>query len=233
MKIKNANKLGKNFHYRWSTHQPVVKAMVKLIKPELIIELGVGRYSTPMFAKFDAKKIIHIESERGWLDLVCKENSNVITDKSEFRHHDISNLGITSIKTLPSELTNEQKIKIDAYYNALATEIKTMPYKSSVFFTDGFAACRKSTIECLTSITDVMIFHDAEKPVAYGYDKLSLELYNTHDEYLLKTATSWTGFMIRKGLSNFNDLAILIDDEVNSYIAELGISKDGFELIQM
>lgn len=233
MKIKSAKKLGKNFHYRWSTHQPVVRAMVELIKPELILELGVGRYSTPLFVRFPyAQKIIHVESEQGWLDLVKKENLGSITPKSEFRHHDLSGLGIESIKTLPSMLSEHQTNEINKYYNALAHEITTMPYKSSIIFTDGFASCRKSTVDCLTSVTDVMIFHDAEKPAAYGYDKLEPKLYETHDEYLLKTATSWTGFMIKKDIATEFEIKSIIDKYVDIYIKELDIDRKGFELIK-
>lgn len=233
MKIKSATKTGKDFHYKWSTHQPVVKAMVALVSPELVLELGVGRYSTPMFTKFNVKKIIHIDSDAGWLELVQKENASTITSKSEFRYHDLSTLGINSIKTLPKDLTAIQQHQIDEYYTALASEIKAMPYKSSLIFTDGFASCRQSTVNCLTRVTDVMIFHDAEHPLVYGYDCLDPKIYETHNEYLLKTATSWTGFLIKKGIINFDTLSFLIDQQVNEYINNLGIAKDGFELIQM
>ena len=232
MRIKSAKKFGKNFHYRWSTHQPVVRAMVELINPEIILELGVGRYSTPLFVKFPAQKIIHVESEQGWLDLVKKENADGITSKSEFRHHDIAPLGIESIKILPSQLNESQKSAIDNYYQSLATEIEIMPYKSSLIFTDGFASCRKSTVDCLTGVTDVMIFHDAEKPEEYGYDKLEPKLYETHDEYLLKTATSWTGFMIKKDIATEERINEVINKYVDIYIAELGIDRKGFELVK-
>ena len=232
MRIKSAKKFGKNFHYRWSTHQPVVRAMVELINPELILELGVGRYSTPLFVRFPAQKIIHVESEQGWLNLVKEENLGAITSKSEWRHHDIAPLGIESIKILPSQLNESQKTAIDNYYTSLANEIKIMPYKSSLIFTDGFASCRKSTVDCLTGVTDVMIFHDAEKPEEYGYDKLEPKLYETHDEYLLKTATSWTGFMIKKDIATESEIKSIIDKYVDIYIAELGIDRKGFELVK-
>jgi|TARA_R110000744_G_scaffold379925_2_gene499198 hypothetical protein len=233
MKIKSAKKLGAKFHYKWSTHQPVTNAMLEVLKPELVVEIGTGRYSSPGLITSNALKTIHIDNEPGWIDLVKKENAEIITDKNEFRIHDIIPLGIASLKVLPSELNPMQKESIDNYHTELAAEIKAMNYKSTMIFTDGFASCRKSSVDLLTSGVDSMIFHDAEKPAAYGYDNLNKDLYNTHDEYLLRTAMSYTGFFVRKGIITFEDLKVIMDKHVNVYVESLGISKDGIELIQM
>jgi hypothetical protein len=234
MKIKSAKKFGKKFHYKWSTHQPVISTMMEILKPELIIELGTGRYSSPgLISSTSALKTIHIDNDAEWIRLIQEENSHLITEKNEFRVHDVLSLGITSLKTLPSMLTLEQKTFIDQYHNNLAEEIKKMNFKSSMIFTDGFAACRKSSVDLLTDVSDSLIFHDAEKPQAYGYDNLNKDLYNTHDEYLLKTATSYTGFFVRKGIISFEDLNTIMNKHINVYIKNLDISKDKFELIVM
>ena len=234
MKIKSAKKFGKQFHYKWSTHQPVISTMMEILKPELIIELGTGRYSSPgLISSTSALKTIHIDNDAEWIRLIQEENSHLITEKNEFRVHDVLSLGITSLKTLPSMLTLEQKTFIDQYHNNLAEEIKKMNFKSSMIFTDGFAACRKSSVDLLTGVSDSLIFHDAEKPQAYGYDNLNKDLYNTHDEYLLKTATSYTGFFVRKGIISFEDLNTIMNKHINVYIKNLDISKDKFELIVM
>jgi hypothetical protein len=233
MKIKSAKKLGISFHYKWSTHQPVNNAMLEVLKPELVIEIGTGRYSSPGLITSSALKTIHIDNDPGWIDLVRKENAHIITDKNEFRIHDIIPLGIASLRVLPSELTPMQKDSIDNYHNELAAEIKAMNYKSTMIFTDGFASCRKSSVDILTSGVDVLIFHDAEKPAVYGYNNLNKDLYNTHNEYLLKTALSWTGFFIRKGIITFEDLSMIIDKHVDIYVKDLNISRAGFELVQM
>jgi hypothetical protein len=233
MKIKSAKKTDVVFHYKWSTHQPVINAMLEILTPELVIEIGTGRYSSPGLITSSALKTIHIDNDPGWIALVKKENSHLITKKNEFRIHNLSLLGISNLKLLPSELTLTQKESIDEYHTALANEIKTMNYKPTMVFTDGFAACRKSSVDLLTSGVDTLIFHDAEKPIAYGYNNFNKDLYNTHDEYLLKTATSWTGFFVRKGIITFENLSTIIDKYVNTYVKSLGISKDGFELLQM
>ena len=164
MKIKSAKKFGKKFHYKWSTHQPVISTMMEILKPELIIELGTGRYSSPgLISSTSALKTIHIDNDAEWIRLIQEENSHLITEKNEFRVHDVLSLGITSLKTLPSMLTLEQKTFIDQYHNNLAEEIKKMNFKSSMIFTDGFAACRKSSVDLLTGVSDSLIFHDAEK----------------------------------------------------------------------
>ena len=230
MKIKK-QKLTKEI-YKWSTHTPVIQTFLKLIKPELAIELGVGRYSTPLFLNYPyAKKILHIDNEAGWLDVVKRENEKNIKNISEFRHHDLLPLGITSLKLLPSELNSIQKNEIEKYYNDFKNEVIKLNYKTSLIFTDGFASCRKATVDILTPITDVMIYHDAEKPVTYGYDKLEKTLYETHDEYVLETATSFTGFFIRKNLFNFEELKQELDNQISIYANSLGISKSDFNLV--
>lgn len=234
MKIKTPGKRGGvKFIFKWGSHQPVVNAMVELISPELIVELGVGRYSTPMFLKFNAKKILHIDNDPGWLDLIKQENADIITEKSEFRLHDLSTVNIDKLSILITELDQDQKNFIDQYYKELNKEIKKMNYKSSLIFTDGFASCRKASVDILTKDTDTLIFHDAEEPATYGYDNLDKEIYKTHDEYLLKTSTSWTGFFIRKGIIDFENLNLLLDKHIDNFVNDLGIEKKGFELIYM
>jgi hypothetical protein len=193
MKIKTPGKRGGvKFIFKWGSHQPVVNAMVELISPELIVELGVGRYSTPMFLKFNAKKILHIDNDPGWLDLIKQENADIITEKSEFRLHDLSTVNIDKLSILITELDQDQKNFIDQYYKELNKEIKKINYKN-----------------------------------------LDKEIYKTHDEYLLKTSTSWTGFFIRKGIIDFENLNLLLDKHIDNFVNDLGIEKKGFELIYM
>ena len=81
-----------------------------------------------------------------------EQEYNILLEKFKMKEHEMSNLS--------DQLNESQKTAIDSYYTSLANEIKIMPYKSSLIFTDGFASCRKSTVDCLTGVTDVMIFHD-------------------------------------------------------------------------
>ena len=42
--------------YAWSSHQPVIRMALKVFKPKFILELGIGRYSTPIFLKEKCEK---------------------------------------------------------------------------------------------------------------------------------------------------------------------------------
>jgi hypothetical protein len=231
-KIKTPKKRGSEFIYKWSSHLPVVNAFLELLSPKLVVELGVGRYSTPYFLNYSAKKTLHIDNEPGWLDLVQKENKDIIKNNNEFRLHDLSDLNIETLRVLPGELNDYQTTKIIEYYQKLSKEIKSYDC-TSMIFTDGFASCRKASVDVLTKDTDVMIFHDAEKPSAYGYDNLDKNIYITHREYLLKTKSSWTGFLVKKELFSYLELSKIIDKHVDVYVRNLEISKEGFELVQM
>jgi hypothetical protein len=231
MKIKSIKKLGKKFHYKWSTHQPVIDAILEILNPDLIIELGTGRFSSPRLLKSNVLKTIHIDNDSNWINLIKKENANLITNKNEFRVHELSEASHNSI--LLNDITPKQLTEIQDYYIKLANEIELINPKSSMIFTDGFACCRQLSVNILTNKVDSMIFHDAEKPEIYGYNNLNKEINNTHDEYLLKTATSYTGFFIRKGIISFDKLSIILDNHIDAYIKELDISKKGFELIQI
>jgi hypothetical protein len=35
----------------WGSHLPLLESLIQVVHPELILELGVGRHSTPLFAR--------------------------------------------------------------------------------------------------------------------------------------------------------------------------------------
>lgn len=229
MKIKSEKKFGKNFKYRWSSHQPVINTILELLNPKLIIELGVGTYSTPLLLNSNAIKTIHIDNDSGWIDLVKKENN--ISIKNDFRTHILDNN--INLKIPLKDLSQNQKSRIANYYNELLKEINEINYRPSVIFTDGFTCCRKLSIDILTKSVDVMIYHDAEHPELYGYDNLDTSINDSYEQYILQTATSWTGFFIRKGLIDTDTLNSTMDKYVKQYIENLDISADGFNFLQI
>jgi hypothetical protein len=228
MKIKTQEKYGGTFTYRWSSHTPVIYTALELLKPELIVELGMGFFSSPIFFKSDAKKTIHVENTQEWIDLIKDKHKDIIDEsKSEFLYQ---NVGKINLATKYFELSNEQKKEIDFYYNDLSSKISKMNYNGKLVFTDGFTALRRPSIDILTNDFDMAIYHDAEDTETYDYKNIEESLKEQNDHYLLKTATTYTGFFIKKDSYDKEQLNEIMNKSVERYAKEINISTDGIVL---
>ena len=228
MKIKTQEKYGGTFTYRWSSHTPVIYTALELIKPELVVELGMGFFSSPIFFKSDAKKTIHVENTQEWIDLIKDKHKDIIDEsKSEFLYQ---NVGDVKLQTKYVELNDEQKKSIDVYYNDLSSKISKMNYNGKLMFTDGFTALRRPSIDILTNDFDMTIYHDAEDTENYDYNNIDESLKEQNDHYLLKTATTYTGFFIKKDSYDKEQLKQIMNKSVERYAREINISTDGIVL---
>jgi hypothetical protein len=220
----------KDFVYKWSSHVPVINTMLEILNPELIVELGIGYFSTPLFFESNAKKILHIENDKTWLSTVKEKYKNKIENKSEFRYHNMGNIDPAKELKYISQI---QKKEIEKYYRELSIEIKAMNYKSVLMFIDGFTCCRRLSIDMLTNDSQIAIYHDANRPVLYDYCNIKKDLYKIYDNYILKTATTHTGFFIKKNLIEQTKLFNIMDKHIHNYVKEINITKEGFELIKI
>ena len=50
--------------YEWSTHQPLIRAVMEQYKPTFVLELGCGDNSTPIFLEYKTK-LLSIEKNIG------------------------------------------------------------------------------------------------------------------------------------------------------------------------
>jgi hypothetical protein len=228
MKIKTQEKNGGNFTYRWSSHTPVIYTALELLKPELIVELGIGFFSSPIFFKSDTKKTIHVENTQQWIDLIKDKHKDIIDEnKSEFLYQ---NIGDIKLQTKYAELNDEQKKSIDVYYKDLSIKVNQMNYNGKLMFTDGFTALRRPSIDILTNNFDMAIYHDAEDTETYDYNNISESLKEQNDHYLLKTATTYTGFFIKKDIYDKKQLNNIMNKSIDRYTKEISISKEGIVL---
>ena len=228
--IKTEASHGKDFVYRWSTHVPVVNTILEILNPELIVELGIGHFSSPLFFNSNAKKIIHIENDKNWLSIIKKEYLNKIDNRSEFRHHILNNINLS--KHLNDLSQNERK-EIENYYSNLSSEIKTMNFKTALMFTDGYTSTRRLSIDILTKDFQVVIYHDAEEPKTYDYYNIKKELYESYDNYILKTIRTHTGFFIKKNYVEQNTLKTIMNKNIHNYVKSINVNNEGFELIKI
>jgi len=228
MKIKTQEKYGGTFTYRWSSHTPVIYTALELLKPELIVELGMGFFSSPIFFKSDAKKTIHVENTQEWIDLIKDKHKDIIDEsKSEFLYQ---NIGDVKLQTKYIELNDEQKKSIDVYYKDLLSKVNQLNYNSKLMFTDGFTALRRPSIDILTNDFDMTIYHDAEDTENYDYNNIDESLKEQNDHYLLKTATTYTGFFIKKDSYDKEQLKQIMNKSVERYAREINISTDDIVL---
>jgi len=51
--------------YGWSTHRPLIQAILDAFSPQFVLELGMGVYSTPIFMDY--------KPEAYWGSLVSRE----------------------------------------------------------------------------------------------------------------------------------------------------------------
>lgn len=212
--------------YSWSTHQPLILALMAKFSPRYVMELGIGMFSTPMFFKFDFDKYIGIDNDKAWLDHI--KSIQQFDDKCELRHHDLGDA--INIATFIRQLNEEQKDVIKKYYVELFNEIKKDKTSPKILFVDNFTCCRTPAINVLYSLFDIVIFHDSEPPAYSWYEYYFDEnIMKTYNKYNLQTPTSWTTCFINKNFdNNFEELQRLVYENVASYCRSNNISTNGF-----
>lgn len=176
----------------WSSHTPVLQAAVEVFRPEFILELGCGQYSTPVFDSAGVK-VWSIDNDQEWLQRT-KESLSADT-KVEFLFHDLG--PEVQIGTKPFELTDAKRNELIGYYTDLSNRIPTASRKLA--FVDQFTAARTFSINAILGVMDVVIYHDCEPAgipwYEYYFDEGKCEAY---DLYTFKTPVVWTGIFIRK-----------------------------------
>lgn len=183
--------------YSWSTHKPLLQSLLKIFNYDLIVELGLGVHSTPMFIESQAKQLIFIENDKDWLEHMKTEQS--FDDRCQLIFHDLGP-GI-QLGTKKRELTEEQKLSIINYYKDFSNNIVNQ--KNKLLFVDNFACARTLAIQTLYSSFDTIVYHDCQpkgiKWYEYQFDET---LYSNYDNFILVCDSAWTGCFIKKGLTN-------------------------------
>jgi hypothetical protein len=173
----------------WKTHQPIVELMLSEFHPELILELGMGFNSTPLFIEYNPKELICIENDKDWLKTMLatfkfKENHKVI-------FHDTPDESRASIN---NHINNFN------YYVELRDEIVCKEKSIKLLFVDNYACLRLLAITILGDSFDIIIHHDSQPGGSVSYSEYFKNFRETYDCYLLKTSKNWTSCLISKQL---------------------------------
>jgi len=229
MRIKTEASHGKDFTYRYSTHIPVINTIIEILTPELIVELGVGLFSTPVLLNSKAQKTIHVENDNDWLNYITRTYEKQLNQKNELLLHTLDNYVTVGLNE--KELKEKTRQDIIQYYLNLSEKLKKMNYKKSVLMVDGYTCTRKISLDVLTNNFDVAIYHDAEDKI-YNYSNIDKKLFENYDNYVLETLRTHTGLFIKKKIIDEKDLRYVLNKHILSYVNNLNITSEGFNLVK-
>ncbi len=217
--------------WEWNTHQPLLKMLIEVIGPKLIVELGTGIFSSPIFFKSNAEKLFFIDNDEKWLEKIQKEN--ISDSRCIFRFH---NLGDKIIISTPvSDLKEVEFKKIQTYYVNFSKEIDLERHAPKLLFVDHFRCARALAINSMFNSFDVIAYHDSQSPngtlhYQYFFDK---EIYKKFNLFCLKTSTSWTHVFIRKTFHSLEkELFQKIQPHINNYIKENNLPEQSVYLVK-
>lgn len=215
---------------RWSSHQPVIHSMLELISPKIIVELGIGHFSSPLFINSTAEKLFHIENDIEWFNSI--KNHYIFDNRSELIYHNLE--GDINKSTKKSELSLSKIKDIHAFYENFNETIRNINKEPKLLFVDQYTCLRTTSINMLGDSFEAIIYHDLETPETYEYEKISKDFENTYDHYALKIDNStWTGFFIKKNTINESLLTSVIEKHSKEFAKNFDVPSSRFKLEKM
>jgi hypothetical protein len=174
------------FEYRWGSNRPVIKTIMEHFIPKGVLELGVGKYSTPLLYSYNIP-LVSIESDKAWID----EVKSLVPDRENFKliHHDI---GI-HFKTKYQDISNEVKNKCVEFYKKYITP------DLEFLFVDHVSGLRASSILGLFDKFKFIVYHDAEAKQFknYNYHSITPAITKDYFHFMNQTPLVNTGIFIR------------------------------------
>jgi len=195
----------------WGSHQPLLKAVLEVLKPKSAVECGCGDFSTPHMKwipylttiEHDPRWAKIIQNEYPWRLGKIDENSPGGVKKSPIKWNWYIERFEAKNPTRISELPTGEFDNICYYYQRLATEFK--PF--DLLFVDTFTACRVPAVLYLGTLAEYIIIHDLEPPgpEVYEWERLD-DFLKGWKQYLHKPMghvgnghqIPWTGLFSRK-----------------------------------
>jgi hypothetical protein len=180
----------------WKTHQPLIHLMMNLFKPNLVLELGMGENSTPVFLSYNPEYFICVENDTRWIDYILSKYS--FRSEDQIILHDLNN---PSIIVSTTKITDEEVKQSQIYYCNFKDHYLRDRKERQLLFVDNFACLRMIAINAFWKEFDVILYHDCEPEgmimYSYNFDEI---LSNGFEQYILKAPTAWTGCLLRSSL---------------------------------
>jgi len=178
--------------YKWGSHIPVLQTIMDIFNPNNILELGMGRYSTPLLYQYN-KQLTSIETNLNWFQTV----KHTLKEGGNFKpiYHDINLHTYTKF----NEISKDTKQECINFYKSF------IPSNLDLLFVDHISGLRSNTILSLLRRFKFIVYHDAEQIDKYNYSSLSKENTKDYIHIINKTPIVHTGILIHKNyISNIN-----------------------------
>jgi hypothetical protein len=147
----------------WGGHQPILKALMQHLEPNIVVECGCGNFSTPICQ--EAIFCLSVEHDPKWAESV--RSSFGKRGDSSCRAWFVHEISGAYNGTKLDELTPAQKHAIDRCYARIADDFTDI----DLLFVDTFTAARPAALIHLGPLAQVIVLHDTEytSPAHYRY----------------------------------------------------------------
>jgi len=136
----------------WGSHQPVMKALLKVKQPSTVVECGSGEFSTPILREA-VPFLSTIEHDQSWGRRMVRSCPDMPSHRWLIQGFPGAKNG-TPEKDLPSGVMESFRL----FYQDMAAEIEPI----DVLFIDTFRCCRVLAAQTLSSKAQVVVLHDTE-----------------------------------------------------------------------
>ena len=176
-----------NLAFEYGTHLPVLKSIVEVFHPHGVLELGAGKFSTPLFYN-NVKKVVTIETDGKWIEEVAK----MLPPRDQFAltHHSLPQL---TSKTRTGAIPQRTKSECVEYYQQIIDQNSGLDF----LFIDHISGLRAFTLFALYRQFDFIVYHDAEDK-GYGYEQFAEFDNGEFFHHVLRAYIPHTGILIRK-----------------------------------
>ncbi len=150
----------KEIEQTWGSHQPVLKAVMEVLKPQTIVECGCGDYSTPILR--NTESLLTIEHDAKWADKMRKK----YPEQNNHRWL-VYPLPVTLPERRPN-ISKENLKVVDSFYQ----DFKSGPF--DFLFVDTFTSARVPAMIHLSKFAQIVVLHDLEpnSPEFYCYEEI-------------------------------------------------------------
>ncbi len=207
---KKTEKRQINVAFEYGTHLPVLRSIVEVFHPRGVLELGAGKFSTPMFYQ-SVKHVVTVESDAKWIEEVAK----TLPPREGFSLVHYARPGISG-RTRLNALSQRQKTEAVEYYQHLLAKNPGLDF----LFIDHVSGLRAFTLAQLYDRFDFIVYHDAEEK-GYGYEQFPYEQSGMYFHYILQAYVPHTGFLIHKKFSaRLPEFLRILERNAQAYVIE-------------
>lgn len=180
---------------KYTTQVPILKAAMKYLPHERILEFGSGNFSTPIFYHNFSELFVSVEDNKEWFNLMLKN----FPPKEGFcpTFGDIFYGDMYDKEPYYNDLSKEERKNLKDYYKKIFSTCRDWDF----LFLDQRKYGRIAAIEMALrrKKCKVIMYHDAQHASRYKFRIIDKMIdREKKDWYSYRTTYSWTNFIINK-----------------------------------